>query len=269
MTVEQQFDPVVQALMADITDFSSSWSKWMRILIFGEMGVGKTTLACQAPRFLLCNIDRGEKSLYRDPALIQGGRPMNFRSFKQMEDLARYSQPGLGYFDAFQTYVIDKLTDLSFIGLSEVTEREAAANGMRNPFKAETDDRTENNERIRRLTRSLTTLDKHLVVIASAKTIKSALTKMEVTMPDFSERLVGNLAGMFDVVGYMWREEDGAGGVARMLRTQPISGIIAKSRLSPALPDLMINPTWPQIYHAYQTMRAQALSITIEEAYAN
>jgi len=253
--VVQDTESIVNSIMSNISDVDEM-DQWMRILIYGDTGVGKTTLASGAPRNLFVEADIGNLVALLSPAAKnQGGtfKRFKFKTFSAVEELA--DMAAQGHLSSFQTFTIDKLTDLSFDNLTEITKREHGVNDLRSLLKPETDDYTENNERIRRLVALFRKAPAHLICICHFRQAKDKGGAIRSISPDFSEKLNGNLSSMFNLVGHMYRETDGQGGAAHYLQVQPTTQITAKCNID-GLPATIINPTWAQLYGAYTAMRA-------------
>ena len=259
MTQPTYVDPIVQQLMGSISDIEDM-PPWCRGLIYGDTGVGKTTLAAGMPRNLFVEADVGNLVALLSPiAQAQGGqfKRFQFSNFETVESLATRAAAGT-FNQMFMSYTIDKLTDLSFDNLTEITTREHGTNSLRQLLKPQTDDYTENNERLRRLVATFRKAPANLLVLCHHRYFKDKNGIVKVG-PDFSEKLTGNLASMFNFVGHMYREDDGQGGSVRYLQLQPTALVTAKCNID-GLPATMINPTWREIYGAYTAMRNRQLA---------
>ena len=256
---ETYVDPIVSRIMGDIGDLEDS-GPWMRNMLYGDTGTAKTTYASGAPRNLFIEADVGNLNALRSPwatRFQQQYKVMRYTSIERIEELSVKAKEG-AFAGIFDTFTLDKLTDMSFTNLADITVRQHGqghlqAVNLRNLFKPETDDYTENNERLRRIVDNFRRAPAHLIVICHYRYFKSASGVMK-TSPDFSEKLVGNLSSMFNLVGYTYREEDGSGGAQMMMRTQPNPMFVAKCNID-NVPPIIANPTWPDVYAAYMRMR--------------
>ena len=252
MTNFGEVDPVIQGIMGNIAPIEDT-DPTLRCLIYGDTGVYKTTWAAGAPDNLFVEADVGNLSaLLNSYAVNQGQRQkrFQFRGIDQVEKLGYYASINHPALAPYKTITIDKLTDLGFDNLAEITNRQYGG-GMdtRAMFKPQGDDYAENNERLRRIVANFRKSQKNLIVICHYRYFKNQRNVVTVG-PDFSEKLIGNLSSMFNLVGYMTREDDGLGNTVGMMQTQPTPSIIAKCNIE-GVPAQVPNSTWAQFYAAH------------------
>ena len=234
-----------------------------KFFLYGPSGHGKTVLAGQAPGVLVIDVEKGTMSMNNHPDLIDSAKVkvLEYKSFYQVEELIKLLNQG--EFPDVETVFVDSMSELHKRGLAEIVEREWK-NGSgrnkdgqkRNRYVAETEDHTENNEHIRRLTSALRDLDRNLVVTAHHRTVEGKSGELRAIYPDFSEKLANTLAGIFDLVGYMSIRKEGNNEV-RTLRCRSDGKITAKTRLD-ALPNELIDPTWNDLWKAVEAQGEDA-----------
>jgi phage nucleotide-binding protein len=242
-------DQVLEAILGRISDASLA-AKHAKVLVFGPSGTGKTSFAAGAPKPLVVDVEKGGISIknHYAPGTV---KVLEYKSFYQVEELVKYLNEGHPAFDDVETLVIDSMSELHKRGLAEITEREWRKDPVsRNRFVAETEDHTENNEHIRRLTSAMRDLNRNLVVIAHHRVIMNKDQTVRAVIPDFSDKLANTLAGIFDVVGFLSLQEK-QGEAKRYLRVRGDGTIAAKTRLD-ALPVVIENPSFSTIFDAVQ-----------------
>lgn len=228
-----------------------------KFMLYGPSGGGKTVLAGQAPNPLIVDVEKGTFSMSNHPDLIDSSKVkvLEYVSFYQLEELVKLLNQG--EFPEVETLVIDSMSELHKRGLAEVTQREYRGGSgrnkdgaRRNQFVPETEDHTENNEHIRRLTSALRDLNRNIIVTAHHRTVPNKDGSQGPIFPDFSEKLANTLMGIFDVVGYVnVRKVDGQD--VRSMRVRTDGKVACKTRLG-ALPDELIDPTWTDLWKAVE-----------------
>ncbi len=250
-SIEPPVDAFLEAILNKIQPVKGNHRKNFKLFLYSDPGAGKTVLAGQAPNNLIIDVEDGLISLNNHPDLIQDTvAAIKYKSFGGLEVIIDRLNKKVPQLDHFETVTVDSISELHKRGLAEVTEREWKVNpAEKNRYAAETEDHTENNEHIRRLVSSMRDLDRNLILLSHARTIepKGMLPK---TFPDFSEKLANTLAGIVDVVGYMYKREV-EGKVERVIRFHSNGQIVAKTRVG-GFPEEMVDPTWEKIYAIFE-----------------
>jgi hypothetical protein len=262
--VKPPVDEVLQRLLSYVKKpGETEHRQWLKVLIYGPMGSGKSVLLAQAPKPLIVNVEKGLLALRNHPDLINMDEvyPMEYKNFQQLESFIAKSNQNLPELAFYETFGVDSMSELHKRGLAATVQREFKANSYgRNLYRAETDDHTENNEHIRQLVSSMRDLNRHVVLTAHHRTVQQKDGSIK-TYADFSEKLANTLAGIMDVVGYL-SIEDVDGQEVRQLRVRTDGYIACKTRLE-ALPDVITNPTWSVLWDAFQKQ------ISLDEAKTN
>jgi phage nucleotide-binding protein len=212
---------VLDAIMSRIAPATVASSK-LKVLIYGEPGVGKTTFAATAPSPLLIDVERGSRSVLNvnNPVDV-----LDFQSINQVE----------AAFDKYETIVLDTLTEMQ----ARLIDQQLRALGKGAPvYKADWGVYGENTQRIRMLVSMFRDIDKNLIATAHAKLDKDDQTGIEFVRPALTPGLAKTVNGMFDIVGFLKINSKGE----RVLRVQPNKRVLAKTRLD--LPEEIINPNW-------------------------
>lgn len=139
----------------------------LRIVLYGEPGAGKTTLASTFPRPMFINTDDGLVSL-----AIEGIDVMHFEpeGYRDMEGLYWWLKERI---DTFDTVVLDSVTTAQRLFLDEIHDLSlAAATRDKKPVMQWVPEQGEYLAQQRQMARMLTDLrrlDKHLIVTAGVK----------------------------------------------------------------------------------------------------
>ena len=218
-----------------------------KMMIYSDPGVGKTDLLGQIPNHLIVDSEEGTESIMYSERRGSNVQRMPFKTFKGLEMVVEEFHKSPEQLSKFKNISIDTVSNLHKRGLAEVLRREHdKAPSINSAFLAETEHHTENNERIRQLVQNMVTLERNVFLTVHRRTLEPKNQDAR-TFPDFSEKLANTLAGMMDVVAYMYIANI-EGEQHRVMKFQPSAGIVAKSRgRGKDLPDNMIDPTWEKI----------------------
>lgn len=139
----------------------------VKMLLYGDMGQGKTTLAATAPHCLMLSVEGGEQSL-SNPAHPLDPRSRIHRVYS-MDDLRAalwWIQTNQYGFGEFESVVIDSLTDVQERCLSEIMIREEAKNPSRKKGRPQQQDWQETTYVMRRMASAYRDLPKHVIFVA-------------------------------------------------------------------------------------------------------
>jgi len=227
-------NPILDAIMARISPAAVKIPT-LKILIYGEPGVGKTVFSATAPKPLLIDVERGSRSVLNvnNPVDV-----LEFRSIEQVEAIVQYLKNGNSAFDKYDTIILDSITELQ----ARLLDQQLRELGDTAPvYKADFGVWGVNTQRLRMLVSAFRDIEKNLICTAHVRTEKDEQTGLNVIKPFMTPGLSKTVSGIFDVVGYLRIDSKGE----RILRLQPTKTILAKSRL--ALPAEISNPTFDSI----------------------
>lgn len=243
-------NPVLEAILNKITPVTET-RPTLKVLIYSDPGMGKSTLLGTATNNLIIDVEQGLASLNNHPDLLADNvKVIPYKTFDGLELIVDTLAQRPDELSDIETLSIDSASELHKRGLAEVTDREWRRNPIsNNRYVAETEQHTENNEHIRRLVSSLRDLPLNLILTAHSRTIEPK-GRPSKTFPDFSEKLANTLAGIMDIVGYMYMKEVD-GEMRRILRLHSDGNITAKTRIG-GYPEEMIDPSWPKLWDVHQ-----------------
>jgi phage nucleotide-binding protein len=245
----QPKDAVLDAILNAIIPIEETRPN-LKVLIYSEPGIGKSTLLGQAPNNLIIDAEDGLASLNNHPELLgENVRVIKYKTFDGFEMIIDKIAEQPEELSWIETLSIDTMSELHKKGLAEVTERDWRRSPLNNRYVAETEQHTENNEHIRRLVSKLRDMPVNIIMTAHSRTIEPK-NRPSKTFPDFSEKLANTLAGMMDIVAFMDIQEiDGV--KKRVLRLHSDGTTTAKTRIG-GYPELLVDPTWNQIWEVHQ-----------------
>lgn len=218
----------------------------LKILVYGDPGVGKTVFAAGAPAPLFIDAEHGTRSLLNHPE-FKNVLVLPLRSWEDLENL--FLEIRAGEFDDIETIVIDSISELQKRQMDELLKAAAAKDRNRNPYLPFQQDYKENTEILRRLVVSFRDLEKNLIITAHSQEATDEGTGTIYQRPAVTPKLASTLEGIMDVLGYLSLEIDKDGNQKRSLQVMPSRRIKAKCRIG-GLPPIIENPTFNDLLSA-------------------
>jgi len=228
-------DTILDKIMSRIAKPELTSTK-LKVMIYGEPGVGKTTFASSSPNPLIIDVERGSRTLVGK----ENVDVLEYVSIEQVEATIKYLKDDSPAFKDYDTIVFDSLSEMQRRLLDQQLGKASKALGSQ-LYKADWDIWGENTQRLRSLMSAFRDIDKNLIVTAQAKQDQDATTNIMSWRPDLTPKLAATVAGLFDVVGYLRIDSKGE----RILQVQPSKTVLAKTRVS--LPKEIANPVWDSI----------------------
>jgi hypothetical protein len=238
-------------------------ANWMKLMVYGDPGVGKTLLAATAwdveqMRPILCINIEGGTMTFREKypeidvitprdTLDPGGRVKRtgWRKLQDLYEALRKENP-------YRTIIIDNLSETQKVSMAHVMHETVLKDAERDPDIPAQRDWGKSGEQLRRFVRAFRDLDCHVIYTAWAAKKQDQTTGQITIEPSLPGKLAAEVPGYLDIVLYMYSREEKTegGGEVRMIRrvlSQPTGKIsIAKDR-SDKLPTVMQDPTMAKI----------------------
>lgn len=227
-------------------------SPFLNILIYGDSGVGKTTLAGSADAVpemrpvLVIDIEGGTESLRRPYPDVDVVRVKNWTEMNELYSVLYDGKSG------YQTIILDSLTEIQKFSMYKIMEGVVALESSRDPDIPSMREWGKNLEQTRKFVRGFRDLPMNVIFTALAKGDKNPRTGITTLKPSLNGKAADEVAAFLDVVAYYYVKEipseDGEGTEqARLLLTQKTEEQVAKDR-SGRLPMVIQNPTMADLY---------------------
>lgn len=204
---------------------------YIKLLLYGPSGAGKTRFAAEAPNPVWIDVERSTETFRNIPEYsdIPVFRPKSFTDIDQFcREVVRKK--------AYDTIVIDTIGRVQnnqiVENLEEVT-KDGKGGRKRSQYMPLWGDYRESTNIIDPLFVFLQEADIHVIIIAHDRIDMDPDTKSVVRIsPDLTPTLAGALIGLINVVGYLEVVSTITGTRERKLTINPINKIEAKNRLN-------------------------------------
>jgi hypothetical protein len=227
----------------------------LRMCVYGDAGVGKTTLALTFPRTLVIDTDGGLIS-----GAIQGmeGTSYEPRSWKEFDSLYFWAKAREAQFD---TIVIDSITSLQRMLIDEMVDSTVDVKKPDKPimeFVPEQGTYLANQRQIARILNEFRGLGKHMVVTAG---VRERMGKRSPDMAPGLFTIVNHWSSVLAELVVVTRGKDGTALdiPARALLTAPSSDRESKSRFRKLMP-FVASPDFTELWSRIQSEYEEALT---------
>lgn len=194
----------------------------LNVLVYGDSGVGKTTLMSTAPGpILLLDMEGGVLPLRgREIDIVKVETPKDLKeAFKVLKEDGKY-----------KSVVLDSITEMHKIVLEHVIKTNPTVSRAYGD-QPSLSDYGRVAELMRRNLRAFRDLPIHTLFTALAQDVKDETDGTITRLPNLPGKLAYEIAGYMDIVGLMIVQEDKENGeIKRGVLTQPRGRMIAKDR---------------------------------------
>lgn len=226
---------------------------YIRALIYGSPGTGKTVFAAKFPNAVILDVENGTNSL-RNHSEFENIKVIPIRSFDQMEKIFWEFQAGEGA--QFDTIVIDSISELQQKQLSEMIQKDKSRDSKVPTLL----DYKANTAVMQRMVIAFRDLPKNLVITAHQTFDKDDNDGRMYIRPDVTPRLSQTIVGLLDVIGWMHMGEGEKEG-KRYLQIRPSRKVVAKTRVGGLEP--IVEEPHPQMFLRKTPAVAASSAVTL------
>lgn len=221
---------------------------FINMLIYGESGVGKTSLAGSADavpemrKVLFIDIEGGTLSLqsrYPDVEVVR------ITTWDDMQKV--YDELYLGG-HGYNTVIIDSLTECQKMSMDRIMKKVVSDHEERDADVPGIREWNINIEQLRKFVRAFRDLPINTIFTALVKSDKNQRTGAIKRKPSLSGKVADEVAGFLDIVTYLYMKEI-EGANTRMLLCGQTEDTVAKDRTD-KLPTTIQTPTMADIWQA-------------------
>lgn len=249
---------MARILPADLTNVLEDNDQWS-VFIYGDYGVGKTVLGCQAPGVMLVDTERSRRSLLNHPELALTPVLKNAtyeRIEKLVLDLMDTKNEAL---EKIETIQIDSVNQLYQKLVDNELVMAHSKNNARSLFQPSEAEWTVSGRRIRKLIGMIQDrTEKNLILVGHIREIKDKEGDVVLIRPDLGDMVLSTVASLVDAMFYMSASTDSKGVTTRKLQTIPNRKIRAKNRFG-TMPAEIINPTFDDLLSAIKEQKRLAI----------
>lgn len=259
-------------------------NKWLKALIYGGHGAGKTSLSGSAADVdemsdvLFINIEAGDLSLMDSPMINRPDRIVSVPviDYKVVAEIHKFLKAHCRLRDAddteglkklqamftgqnaeeietpwkFRTVIVDSISELDALCMYHLL-------GVKLDDKIEVDmevaqfaEFRKNNQMMQSVVRAFRNLPMHVILVAAAKYEQDEIKRMH-WQPRITGQLASSMQGAVDLVGYlMTGNPDDKGNIPRRLQVQPGPKFDAKNRVASFKQPYIDNPTMAKVMDA-------------------
>lgn len=223
-------------------------SSHINILIYGDSGVGKTTLAGSADlipemrKVLVVDIEGGLLSIKDKYPDVNSVRVKTWDDMQRVYEALRDQQHG------YQTVIVDSLSEAQKMSMDLIMKKLVEQHEERNEDVAGIREWNINIEQTRKFVRAFRDLPITTIFTALARTDINKMTGAQKTKPALSGKVADEVAAFLDIVGYLY-PKDVEGENKRLLLCTATQGNVAKDRTG-KLPQVIFDPTMLDIWKA-------------------
>lgn len=235
----------------------------LKMIVYSPPGHGKTTLlgtAAGDPRLspmLLIEFEGGTRSIrskVKKISIDQLGKEKPKIDVIHTVEIRTWGDFDLVYDflltdgNPYRSIGLDSLSEMNYLNMQTVLIDAGTQDKNRDLDVPEQRDYLRSASQMRRLVRYFRDLPMHVFMTSGAQQGQDPRTKTSMMMMSLTGKLVFEIPGLFDVVGYLAMVDQDDGATERWLFTQPTGRFDAKDRTEGGkLGEYIVNPTLPKI----------------------
>jgi len=235
----------------------------LKMIVYSPPGHGKTTLlgtAAGDPRLspmLLIEFEGGTRSIrskVKKISIDQLGKEKPKVDVIHTVEIRTWGDFDLVYDflltadHPYRSIGLDSLSEMNYLNMQTVLLDAGIQDKNRDLDVPEQRDYLRSASQMRRLVRYFRDLPMHVFMTSGAQQGQDPRTKTSMMMMSLTGKLVFEIPGLFDVVGYLAMVDQEDGATERWLFTQPTGRFDAKDRTEGGkLGEYIVNPTLPKI----------------------
>lgn len=212
--------------------------QYVKIIVYGRTGVGKTRFAATAPDVLFIDAEAGTLSIADKPIDV-----VTIQDFNQLDEVFDFLLKGD---HKYKSVVIDSLTEVQLKCMDNIIKSEVEKKPDRDPDVPTQQNWGKSFNQIRKLIRKFRDLPMNVIFVCEAKDNKDEETGIIYTVPALPGQLANKIPGYMDIVGYMDLRKDSEGNLIEKMLFRAVDRKDGKDR-SGKLPMAMENPTFKKI----------------------
>lgn len=225
-------------------------SQFLNCMIYGDSGIGKTTLAGSASvvrgmaPVLLIDVEGGTESL-RNP--YPNVEVVRVKSIDQFQDVYNALYKGD---HKYKTTIIDSGTEVQRFGMTEIMRELIERRPDLDPDVPGMREYGKSLNQMRKIVRGFRDLEMHTIFTALNGSFKDERTGLTMMQPSFTGQFAREVPALLDIVMYYYVktvEENGERTLKRLLLTKKTDSQVAKDRTN-KLPMIIEDPTMQIIY---------------------
>lgn len=235
----------------------------LKMIVYSPPGHGKTTLlgtAAGDPRLspmLLIEFEGGTRSIrskVKKISIDQLGKEKPKIDVIHTVEIRTWGDFDLVYdflltdANPYRSIGLDSLSEMNYLNMQTVLIDAGTQDKNRDLDVPEQRDYLRSASQMRRLVRYFRDLPMHVFMTSGAQQGQDPRTKTSMMMMSLTGKLVFEIPGLFDIVGYLAMVDQDDGATERWLFTQPTGRFDAKDRTEGGkLGEYIVNPTLPKI----------------------